>query len=517
MKHRPAPAKRRPAKKAAARKRYKVVTRDAPVAAPKPMTISNFIDRMPAVPDPYVRSRRLELPKLPNGLKCGEGMAFDDAGGGPGAFPNQAYLGAFNLYFPGYPYLAMLTQRSEFRQPVATVAKEMTRKWIEFKSNGAAGSKSDKIKKIEDAFRHFKVKHIFRRGEIYDGQYGVGHIFVNIKGQTDRESKGLPLEVDPKAIPQGSLLGFKTIDPTWVTPIMWNASDATADDYYVPETWNVLGTEVHKSRIKQIISYEVPDIIKPAYNFGGISLQQLIESYVDRWLKTVGGINRIINNYSQTVLKTDMSSVLGGGEDSNIRKRMKLARQYGDNMGMFLLDMNKEDMVIVQTSLSGLSELQAQAQEHMAAPTHLPLVVLTGITPSGLNASSEGEIEIFHDWVHSQQEDVFRDTLEWVFQIIQLHLFGHIDEDILFDFVPLKQLTGEALARVKKTESEKDIAYIDAGVVDSQEVREKVARDPDSGFTNLNVGKHIEPPGAPDTTGQPDDEDEDESEQREAA
>ena len=460
--------------------------------------------------DPY--ARKLQLPTLPNGLKPGAGMAFDDAGGGPGAFPFQNYLGStFNLYFPGYPYLAMLTQRSEFRQPVATVAKEMTRKWIEFKSNGT-GDKSSKIKKIEDAFRHFKIKQLFRRAEVHDGQYGVGHIFANIKGQEDAETKKLPLEVDPRAITQGSLLGFKTIDPMWVTPVMWNSTDATADDYYVPETWNVLGTEVHKSRLKQIISYEVPDIIKPAYNFGGISLQQLIESYVDRWLKTVGGINRLINNCSLAYLKTDMSSVLSGGTDSDIRKRMKLARQYGDNMGMFLVDKDKEELGQVQVSLAGFSELQAQAQEHMAAPTHLPLVVLTGITPSGLNASSEGEIEIFHDWIHSQQEDVFLDTLQWVFQIIQLHLFGHIDEDILFDFVPLKQLTGEALARVKKTQAEMDVAYMDGGVVDAQEVRERVARDPDSGYTGLDVSKKIEPPDMPDTTGDPNDEDDDEDE-----
>lgn len=501
----PSKLKRPVSKAAVARKRY---ARRVAVVPPKPMEIRGF--DTPDLPrDPYVR--RLTLPKLPNGMQLGSGMAFDDAGGGGypnGAYLNQGGLGAFNLYFPGYPYLAMLTQRSEFKQPVETVAKEMTRKWIEFKSNGG-GDKKDKIKKIKDAFRHFKIREIFRKGEVHDGQYGVGHICVNIRGHEG--SMGLPLEIDEKSITQGSLKGFKNIDPTWCTPVMWNANDATADDYYVPETWNALAKEVHKSRIKQIISYEVPDLIKPAYNFGGISLQQLIEPYVDRWLKTVSGVNRMINNYSLIALKTDMSAVLAGGSDSNIRKRMKLARQYGDNSGMFMLDMAKEELMQIAVPLSGLSELQAQAQEHMAAPTHLPLPVLTGITPSGLNATAEGDIEIFQDWVHSQQEDVFRDVLEWVFRIIQLHLFGVIDEDILFDFVPLKQVTGEALARIKKTQSEMDVAYIDSGVVDREEVRERVAIDPDSGYSNLDTNKVPEFQDAPDTDDEPEDPDEDEA------
>jgi phage-related protein (TIGR01555 family) len=502
MPRRSTPPARRTAKKAAPKTRTRVIARDSPAAPAKPLKLSGHDASFPTR-DPY--ARRLELPKLPAGLQVGSGMAFDDAGPNGGAFPNQAYLGnTFNLYFPGYPYLAMLTQRSEFRQPVATVAKEMTRRWIEFKANGT-GDKAKKIKKIEDAFRRFKIRQLFRRGEVHDGQYGVGHIFVNIKGQDDSESKKLPLLVDRKSITKGSLLGFKNIDPTWCTPTMWNASDATADDYYVPETWNVLGTEVHKSRIQQIISYEVPDIIKPAYNFGGISLQQLIEPYVDRWLKTVAGVNRLINNFSLIYLQTDMSQVLQGEPDTDIRKRMKLARQYGDNMGMFLIDKDKELLGQIQVALSGLSELQAQAQEHMAAPTHLPLVVLTGITPAGLNASSDSELEVFHDWIHSQQEDVFRDALQWVFEIIQLHLFGQIDEDILFDFIPLKQITGEALARIKKTESEMDHQLIEDGVVDRAEVREKVARDPDSGYTNLNIESLPELPegGEPDDNGEP--------------
>lgn len=489
------------------RVRAKVAARNAAPAATKSMKLSQSLVREPPPRDPYIR--KLELPKLPGNMQIGadmpaaSGMAMDD-GGGNGPFPYAGYLnggpgGGFSLYFPGYPYLAMLTQRSEYRQPTETHAKDMTREWIEFKSEGGA-DKAKRIKELKDAFTERKVQQIAREALIHDGFYGVGHIAIDIKGSDNTE---LPILLDSKSIGKGSLRGFRNIEPMWVTPVMWNATDPLSESFYVPEMWVTLDRRMHKTRLLQVISREVPDIIKPAYNFGGISMSQLIEPYVDRWLKTVAGVNRLINNFSLIFLKTDMSAVLQG--DSNgqeLLQRLKLARMHGDNMGAFLLDMTKEELGQVQVSLAGLSELQAQAQEHMAAPTHLPLVVLTGITPSGLNASSDGEIEVYHDWNRSEQYAVLAPVITHMMHVIMLDLWGEIDKDITFEFVPIKQVTGEALARIQKTESEKDAAYVDMGAIDRQEVREKIARDPNSGYNNLDVSKLPEEP-----EGDPDDDD----------
>ena len=447
-------------------------------------------------PDPYARP--LALPTLPAGLKIGSKMtskmAMDDAGNP--IFPYQGYLsgfpnsiGAFSLYFPGYPYLAMLTQRSEFRQPVETHAKDMTREWIEFTTHG----KKDKAKKIEEIkarFEDLKIQSLFREALVHDGFYGVGHIAVDMKRNGDTE---LPLVLDPKTFKKGSLRAFRNIEPMWVTPVMWNGYDPLAPTFYKPETWVALSRTMHASRIKQVISREVPDLIKPAYNFGGISMSQLIEPYVDRWLKTVSGVNRLINNFSLIILKTNMQAVLSGEPDGDLLRRLQMARKTGDNMGAFALDKNEEELEQIAVPLSGLAELQQQAVDHMAYPTHLPLVVLTGVTPSGLNATSEGEIEVYHDWNRSEQNAVIRSPLKWVLDIVQLDLYGEIDDEIGFEFRPIKQLTGEALANIKRTEAERDVAMVEIGAIGPDEVREKIARDKDSGFVNLDAERMPKP------------------------
>ncbi len=439
------------------------------------------------------RSRPITLPRVPFPVQR-PAMAMDDAGGYPyGGFLNANTAGgmsAFGLYFPGYPYLAELAQRSEYRQPVETTAKELTRKWIAFKSQGT-GDKSARIRELENAFAALNVQAVVRKACEHDGFYGLGHVYIDVKGQQDHAA---PLAIAPETIERGSLRGFQNIEPMWTTPLVWNSTDPTLPGFYKPESWMVLGRETHQSRLLRFTSREVPDIIKPAYNFGGISLSQLIEPYVTRWLKTVDSVNRLINNFSIIFLQTDMAAVLSGESNAELLKRLKLFIRDRDNQGLFVTDKEREMLQQLAVPLSGLTELQAQAQEHMAAPTHLPLVVLTGITPAGLNASSESEIEVFHDWIHSMQEALIRPQLDTMLKVVMLDLWGEIDADIVYDFVPLKQLTGEALSRVKKTQAEMDQAYVDIGAIDAQEVRQRIANDPDSGYNNLDVNKEIEPP-----------------------
>ena len=101
-----------------------------------------------------------------------------------------------------------------------------------------------------------------------------------------------------------------------------------------------------------------------------------------------------------------------------------------DNRGLMTIDKDTEEFVNVSAPIAGLDELQAQAQEHMSGVSGIPLVKLFGITPSGLNASSDGEVRCFYDWIRAQQEDFFTDTLKRTLEIIQLSEFGEIDPDI---------------------------------------------------------------------------------------
>lgn len=465
-----------------------------------------MMDQLPRERDTF--RHELRLPSTPFGSKRStqvmaqdgsvKTMAMDDAGPYPygGYLNTQTVAGQlqFGLYFPGYPYLAELAQRTEYRQPVETLAKEMTRRWIKFKSKGKDDLK-DKISQLEEEFERFNIQLLFRKVTEHDGYYGLGMIYIKVKGDSTHRNE--PLVVDERSIQKGDLIGFNTVEPMWITPLVWNSIDPTEPTFYNPEKWVVLGMEVHHTRLLKFLSREVPDIIKPAYNFGGISLTQLIDPYVQRWLKTVGSVNTLINNFSIITLATDMATVLSGGDAAAAQSfldRMKLFLQHRDNQGLFLLDKNSEELSNIQVAISGLAELQQQALEHMAYPTHEPLVILTGTEPSGLNTSSEGQIQIWHNWVHSLQEQIYRPNLERVLKLIELNLWGKVEPDITFDFEPLAEVTGKGIWDVQNGKVQNLVALHAEGVVDEQECRQFLASDKDSGWDNLDVNKQIEAP-----------------------
>lgn len=491
---------------------------------------SLFNQMLAAAGEKFVVARKIEPPKLPPqvrgdfnysggndpGALGPPTLAFDDASNAPTwAYLNQANCG---MGFPGYGYLAELSQRSEYRAPSETIANEMTREWIEITVKGKASKKKrqargeevdadgdgdidngleDKIERLEAALERHKVREHFRHLAEIDGLFGRAQLFIDIDpgNKNPDEINQLPLVVDSETIKQGSLRGFKVIEPIWTTPYSYNATNPMAGDFYKPRAWFVMGKRVHASRLLTFISREVPDMLKPAYNFGGLSLSQLMEPYVFQWLRTRNSVSDLIHNFSVMVLKTDMGAVMQGdpAAGAGLLDRARLFVNTRDNQGLTLIDKNREEMQEIHASLAGLPDLQAQSQEHMSAPSHIPLVKLTGITPAGLNADSGGEIQVWYDWTRSGQIFFYGTHLKHVIEVVQLDEFGEIDDAIGFTFVPLSSPTIKELSEMRKADGETDKLYVDMGAVSPEEVRERVSADPNSGFNNLS-GEAPPPP-----------------------
>ncbi len=427
------------------------------------------------------------LPQLPVGVLPEQGLA-QDAAALQLAQDNAAFCFAYanstqgGMGFKGYPVLAELSQRSEYRSPTETLATEMTRQWISFKCIGSE-NRSEQLKAIEAAFDQFKIRDKLKQAVEHDGFFGRGMLFVDMG---DAALNSTPLIINPATIKQGGLKGFKVIEPMWTSPSQYNAIDPTAKDFYQPSAWYVMGKQVHASRLLLFIARPLPDMLKPAYNFSGLSMTQLLEPAVNAWLRTRDSVSELVHCFSTSGLKTDMQAVLAGGTGDDIINRAQFFNQMRDNRGLMLLDKDNEEFFQFHTPLGGLDRLQAQAQEQMAAPSHIPLVKLFGITPNGLNASSEGEIKVFYDYVQAMQQTLFTDPLVKLLQIIQLHLFGEIYDDITFEYCPLEQMNDEQELNISKGKAEMGATLIQAGVISKEEERQRLAGDPLSGYDGLS-------------------------------
>ncbi|HOU64903.1 MAG TPA: DUF1073 domain-containing protein [Thermomonas sp.] len=445
-----------------------------------------------------------KLPSVPKGVISKEAqMAADSA-------PSDLFGWAVNdalsegLFFPGYPYLSELTQRAEYRRPAEMLAQNMTRKWIRFQATGDdAEAKADKIKAIEAEFKRINAREVFKKALELDGFFGRAQVFIDCGNEDDDGELKVQLSQSADKITKGMLQRLQVVEPLWTYPDKYNTTNPLRDDFYRPQSWFIMGRQVHASRLLTIVSRPVPDMLKPAYIFGGLSLSQLAKPYVDNWLRTRQSVSDLLAAFNVFVLKTNMAATLSGEEDDNLFTRLDLFNRLRDNRGVFALDQDTEDFQNVSAPLSGLDHLQAQAQEHMSAVTGIPLVVLLGITPSGLNASSEGELRAFWDWIEAQQESHLRPPLTKVLNIVQLSLFGEVDPEITFTFVPLGDKSETDKAAVRKTNADTAAVLIDKGVIDAEEERERLAREEESLYAGLDLTKVIEPPAQPGMPGMP--------------
>lgn len=491
----------------------------APVtkSARKPMNIRSLTpaeivpDRDPTyIADPFLMSEPPPgvVPRAMDGAK----LAMDWAGDITATY-SWAIQGAFRegIGFLGYPYLAQLTQRPEYRRISEIIALEMTRKWVKVTAKG--DSKSPKVGEMEDALKTFNIQALFRHASELDGFFGRGQIFIDTGKALDSDTLSQPLILDPRTVEQGSLKGFRCVEPYWSYPSAFNSNDPLAPNFYQPQVWYVNGTQVHVSRLLTFVSRELPDILKPSYVFGGLSMSQMAKPYVDNWLRTRQSVSDLIHSFSTMVLSTDLSSILMDGAGANqLIHRAQLFTQTRDNRGLMMVNLGTEELTNVSTPLSGLDALQAQSQEQMASVAGIPLVILLGITPSGLNASSDGEIQVFYAKIAADQEALFRPRLQIVFDLIQLHLWGEIDPDLGFEFNSLWEEDEEDLAANRKTQADTDAVYVQMGAVAPEEVRERLASDDSSPYHGLDLNKVIEPPVDPALEGDPDNEDDAEEE-----
>jgi hypothetical protein len=426
-----------------------------------------------------------ELPAAPSWFEGGKGaqMALDGASG-PGIADLYAWAvqGAFSegLGFLGYPYLAELSQRPEYRRVSEIWAAEATRKWVDFKGD------PERIKEIEKAIEKFKLRDRFRQLAEKDGFFGRAQLFIDLGHSPNSPELKKPLIAKAK-VRKGAIKNFKIIEPFWSYPGMYQSDNPLASDFYKPKYWYVMASEVHSSRLLTITGREMPDMLKPAYSFGGLSLSQMAKPYVDNWLRTRQSISDLLHSFSTMVLATDMSTILSGGVASGLLERLDLFNRTRDNRGVMALNKETEELTNVSTPLGTLDALQSQAQEQIASVTGIPLVILLGVTPSGLNASSDGEIRTFYATIKAYQERVFRDALAKVVELLQYHLFGDVDPEITFEFVDLWEAPEQDKAAIRKSDADVDVAYVGAGIVSNEEVRKRIIQDQDSPYFGMDL------------------------------
>lgn len=393
--------------------------------------------------------------------------------------------------FLGYGYLTGLAQNGLIRAGCEMIADEMVEKGITLTTKGNNDPDTDKQAKLDrlnELITKINLLPTLRKAVSISKYYGGSLVYMDFDG-IDTASENLlnPLILTKNELRGKKLRRLKVIEPYNLSPGQYNAADPLQEYYFKPRYWFVMGKAVDASRfLPPVQENELPTILRPAYNFFGIPLAQIVLDAVAHFTECREAEARLLTKFSLTVFKTNLNEQLfSGGDWSQIDNRVNNFVQYRSNDGVMLIDKESEDIDIKSTSLAGVKDIVSQAMEIVAAYFNEPVTKMWGLTPSGFN-TGESDLNNHYDHIASQQEKQLRDQIEYVLKVLQVQEWGEIDNEITFTFNPLSEEKEESIATVNKIKAETQQIYISNGVISPDEGRECLKADPKSGFNNLN-------------------------------
>lgn len=393
--------------------------------------------------------------------------------------------------FLGYGYLTGLAQNGLIRAGCEMIADEMVEKGITLTTKGNNDPDTDKQAKLDrlnELITKINLLPTLRKAVSISKYYGGSLVYMDFDG-IDTASENLlnPLILTKNELRGKKLRRLKVIEPYNLSPGQYNAADPLQEYYFKPRYWFVMGKAVDASRfLPPVQENELPTILRPAYNFFGIPLAQIVLDAVAHFTECREAEARLLTKFSLTVFKTNLNEqIFSGGDWTQIDNRVNNFVQYRSNDGVMLIDKESEDIDIKSTSLAGVKDIVSQAMEIVAAYFNEPVTKMWGLTPSGFN-TGESDLNNHYDHIASQQEKQLRDQIEYVLKVLQVQEWGEIDNEITFTFNPLSEEKEESIATVNKIKAETQQIYISNGVISPDEGRECLKADPKSGFNNLN-------------------------------
>lgn len=188
-----------------------------------------------------------------------------------------------------------------------------------------------------------------------------------------------------------------------------------------------------------------------------------------------GNMSAIVQDFINGVFKIPnlSMSLASTCSQADIMRRLQNANFTKSVTNALVLD-GAESYEKLSSNVGGLSDIIDRFMLALSAVTGIPITLLFGRAPAGLNATGESDTRNFYDMVKQYQELKLKPILErlnfYLFKSKNGPTKGREPENWSIKFKPLWQNTEEQEATIRRTVAETDRIYIETGVLDPNEV-----------------------------------------------
>ena len=262
----------------------------------------------------------------------------------------------------------------------------------------------------------------FKEGAIWGRAYGGAVLFVGADdGQDPREPldeariQGVPfLQVYDRRYAQPFTWYENPEDPKFGTPKVWRLTAIRSGRI----SW------VHESRIIVFRGAHTNPQTRHARVGWDLSVLQAPYDVIRQFWANHKATENLMTDASQGVFKIrGLMGMIAAGGMKDLQARAILMDQTRSIARSIMLDADGgESFDKVQTTFSGIPDVLDRSANLVAAVTEIPVTILMGQAPAGLNATGESDVRVFYDRIRSEQETDARPRVERLVGLVAMSL-----------------------------------------------------------------------------------------------
>jgi len=291
-----------------------------------------------------------------------------------------------------------------------------------------------------------------------------------VVGADDGNRADAPL--DPSKVRDG-IKWFEVVDRRNVRIEAWEdrQTEANGQHYRKPLIYRVTSedqhqTDYHRSRVIRFNGAPSDSLERRQGEGWDPSILQAMYVALMGFDSAHSGGRNMLSEASIAVFKMrNYLAALASKASDQILERARLINLSKSSTRAVFLDAEREEFTYANRSFAGVAELMDREAQYLSAVSRIPLTVLLGTSPAGLNATGASDFRGWYDLLRS----LFRRDVSPVLR--QLCLMGGQREELPCFVLPsLWQETPQEKEATRKVRAEADVAYINANVYTPEEI-----------------------------------------------
>lgn len=212
---------------------------------------------------------------------------------------------------------------------------------------------------------------------------------------------------------------------------------------------------VHESRLLRFGGANTGDYERWQNLGWDYSILQKVYPAIRQFATNYKAAELLMTDASQGVFKMrGLLSMIAGGQLRDLQTRAQLLDTTRSIARAVMLDADgNEDFTKIQTSFSGVGDMLDRAANRLSAAIEIPVTVLMGQAPAGLNATGASDIRTWYDKVAADRDTDLKPSLERLTCVIACSE-RVADRQFGIVFAPLWQETPKEKADREKVEAD---------------------------------------------------------------